>query len=106
MAATKVSARGIEERWFREYFRHAWNIAAARCGDSEVAVLLAVDNDQRIMGADQIARRVFGLNDAVLNRAWLWQRSSSMNPRSFGASGCKMWRLVCFGQELMSHGMA
>lgn len=68
MAATKVSARGIEERIFREYFRHAWNIAAAPCGSSEVAVLLAVDNDQRILGADQIARRVFSLNDEVLHR--------------------------------------
>jgi AraC-like DNA-binding protein len=68
MAATKVSARGIEESIFREYFRHAWNIAAAPCGSSEIAVLLAVDNDQRILGADQIARRVFSLNDEVLNR--------------------------------------
>jgi AraC-like DNA-binding protein len=68
MAAAKVSARGIEERIFREYFRHAWNIAAAPCGGIEVAVLLAVDNDQRILGADQIARRLFSLNDEVLNR--------------------------------------
>ena len=71
MAATKVSARGIEERLFREYFRNAWNIAAARCGDSEVAALLAVDNDQRILGADHVARRVFSLNDEVLNRGVL-----------------------------------
>jgi AraC-like DNA-binding protein len=68
MAVTKASARGIEERIFREYFRHAWNIAAAPCGGSDVAVLLAVDNDQQILGADQIARRVFGLNDEVMNR--------------------------------------
>src|SRR5258708_37085326 len=68
MAATKVSARGIEERIFREYFRHTWNIAAAPCGDSDVAVLLAVDNDQRILGADHIARQVLRLNDEVLNR--------------------------------------
>jgi len=68
MAATKLSARGIEERIFREHFRHAWNIAAAPCGGSDAAVLLALDNDQRILGADQIARRLFGLNDDVLNR--------------------------------------
>ena len=66
MAATKVSARGIEERLFREYFQDAWNIAAAPCGDSGVAILLAVDNDQRILGADQIARRAFSLNDELL----------------------------------------
>ena len=68
MAATKVSARSIEERIFRQYFRHAWTIATASCGGSDVAVLLAVDNDQRILGADQIARRLFSLNDEVLNR--------------------------------------
>ena len=68
MGVTKVCARGIEERIFREYFRHAWNIAAAPCGDSDVAVLVAVDNDQRILGADQIARLIFRLDDEVLNR--------------------------------------
>ena len=68
MAATKLSARGIEERIFREYFRHAWNLAAAPCGGSEVAVLLAVDNDHRILGADHIARRIFNLTDEVLNQ--------------------------------------
>jgi len=81
MAATKVSARGIEERIFREYFRHAWNIAAAPSGDSD-GVLLAVDNDQRILGADQIARRAFSLNDEVLNRgvalATMFQYDSSI----------------------------
>ena len=71
MAATKVSARGIEERLFRAHFRNAWNLAAARSGDSEVAALLAVDNDQRILGADHVARRVFSLNDEVLNRGVL-----------------------------------
>jgi AraC-like DNA-binding protein len=68
MAATKVSARGIEERVFREHFRHAWNIAAAPCGDTDVAVLLAVSPDHRVLGAGQIARRVFHLNDEALSR--------------------------------------
>ena len=68
MAATKVSARAIEERIFREHFRHVWNIAAAPYGGCDVAVLLAVDSDQRILGADHIARRLLNLNDEVLNR--------------------------------------
>ena len=83
MGVTKVCARGIEERIFREYFRRAWNIAAAPCGGrSDAAVLLAVDNDQRILGADQIARRVFNLNDEVLNRgmdlATIFEHDSSI----------------------------
>src|SRR6266852_8048112 len=48
MGVTRVSAWGIEERIFRDYFGHAWNIAAAPCGDCDLAVLLAVDIDQRI----------------------------------------------------------
>jgi AraC-like DNA-binding protein len=82
MAATKVSARGIEERIFREYFRHSWNLAAAPCGGSDLAVLLAMDNDQRILGADHIARRVFNLNDEGLNRgmplATIFEHDSSI----------------------------
>lgn len=68
MAATKVSAREIEERVFREHFRSAWTIAAAPSGVTDMAALLAADNDHRIVGADQVARHVFGLNDGALNR--------------------------------------
>jgi transcriptional regulator of acetoin/glycerol metabolism len=37
-----VAARAIEERLFREYFRHSWTIAALPC-DNGPALLLAVD---------------------------------------------------------------
>lgn len=57
-----VSARAIEERLFREYFRHAWTIAALP-SENESAVLLAADDHQRIVGADRIARDVFVLTD-------------------------------------------
>jgi hypothetical protein len=36
---------GVSRSIFREYFRHPWNIAAAPCRDSDVAVLLAVNID-------------------------------------------------------------
>lgn len=50
-----VAARAIEERLFREYFPHAWTIAALPC-DSGTALLLAADEHQWIRGADHIAR--------------------------------------------------
>ncbi len=58
----KVSAGGIEERIFRQYFRHAWNIAAAPCRDSDVTVLLAVDIDHgsRERGQTRMLRRQCG----------------------------------------------
>lgn len=66
LAATKVSARAIEERLFRESFPHAWNIAAAPSDDSEPAVILAVDKDHRVIGADRAARSVFALDEKRL----------------------------------------
>jgi transcriptional regulator of acetoin/glycerol metabolism len=58
-----VAARAIEERLFREYFRHAWTMAALP-GDNEAALLLAVDEHQWIRGADHIARDFLGLDNA------------------------------------------
>ena len=66
LAATIAAARAVEERLFREFFRHAWIIAALPCDDSGPALLLAVDEDQRIVGADRIARLAFSLSDRSL----------------------------------------
>ena len=69
LAATIASARAIEERLFRESFRHSWNIAAVPCDDSGPAVLLAVDNYQRVVGADRVARLAFALSDKSLTNS-------------------------------------
>jgi AraC-like DNA-binding protein/PAS domain-containing protein len=63
--AVTGAARAIEERLFREYFRHAWTIAALP-RDNEPALLLAVDEHQWMLGADRIARDILGLNDEKL----------------------------------------
>ena len=57
-----VAARAIEERLFREHFRHAWTIAALPPGN-EPALLLAVDENQWIVGADRVARSAVGISD-------------------------------------------
>jgi AraC-like DNA-binding protein/PAS domain-containing protein len=62
LAATIASARAIEERLFRECFRHAWIVAALPSDESVPALLLAVDDDQRIQGADRVARAAFSLD--------------------------------------------
>ena len=66
LAAITASARAIEERLFRDCFRSAWSLAAAPCDDSSAALLLAVDQDYRIVGADRVARLAIGLNDKNL----------------------------------------
>jgi transcriptional regulator of acetoin/glycerol metabolism/AraC-like DNA-binding protein len=68
LAATITAAREIEERLFRDTFHRSWIVAAVPCDDSTSALLVALDNDRRIIGADRIARRVLGLGDDDLAR--------------------------------------
>ena len=60
---TIASAGTIEERFFREQFRRAWIIALAMPERRDRGMLLAVDHDQRITGADRTARATFLLDD-------------------------------------------
>ena len=62
LAATIAAARAIEERLFREHYRHAWIVAALPSDEVIPALLLAVDDDQRIIGADRVARAAFSLD--------------------------------------------
>jgi AraC-like DNA-binding protein len=50
------TARAIEERSFRKRYRQEWTIALAPPDGGGRGILLAVDGQQRIVGADQHAR--------------------------------------------------
>jgi transcriptional regulator of acetoin/glycerol metabolism/AraC-like DNA-binding protein len=65
-ALTVTSARAIEERFFREHFRRAWVIVIASPGADAPGLLLAVDGDQRVVGANRAARRSLLLDDRGL----------------------------------------
>jgi AraC-like DNA-binding protein len=65
LAATITAARAVEERLFRERYRNSWIIAAAQSDDGP-AMLLAVDADRHIIGADRVARRVWNLDERRL----------------------------------------
>jgi AraC-like DNA-binding protein len=65
-ALTTKSARAIEERFFREQFRREWIIAVAPPEGGVPGVLLAIDADQCIVGANRVARRSFLLDDRGL----------------------------------------
>jgi AraC-like DNA-binding protein len=62
---TVNAARAIEERRFRERFHRAWIVAAARTDGG--GMLLAVDADQRIVGADRAARDTLMLDAGKLD---------------------------------------
>lgn len=68
LAATITAARAIEERLFREHFHDIWTIAAVPCDESSPAILLAIDHDRRIVGADRVARTTCALDDQLLDK--------------------------------------
>ena len=107
LAATTVSARAVEERLFRESFSHAWNIAAVPSDESGPALLLAVDKNQRVIGADRAARSAFGLDAKRLadgiHLSTLYDHESSllrhnngqdMVTRLMEADGTREWRVL------------
>jgi transcriptional regulator of acetoin/glycerol metabolism len=67
-ALTVTSARAIEERFFRERFRREWIVAVAPSEEGATGMLLAVDNHQRIVGANRAARTSLLLDDQRLRR--------------------------------------
>jgi transcriptional regulator of acetoin/glycerol metabolism len=65
-ALTVNSARAIEERFFREHFHHEWILAIAPREDGAPGMLLAVDGNQLIVGANRFARMSLLLDDRGL----------------------------------------
>ena len=62
-ALTINSARAIEERFFREQFRHEWVVAVAPPEETAAGMLLAVDREHGIIGANRTARTSLLLDD-------------------------------------------
>jgi transcriptional regulator of acetoin/glycerol metabolism len=83
---TMAVARAIEERYFREHFRQEW-IVLIGIEESAAAVLLAVDGNQRIVGANRGARRLFVLDQGGLQAGvslWrLFERDAALFRRGF-----------------------
>jgi len=86
LVVTIDSARAIEETLFRRRFRRSWNLVVAPPSIAGRALMLAVDADQRIIGADYSARSTFDLDDRRLSKGvslWaIFDRSPSLFRRS------------------------
>jgi transcriptional regulator of acetoin/glycerol metabolism len=65
-ALTLRSARAVEERFFRAHFHREWIVAIAPPEGGGVGMLLAVDDNQRIVGANRVARKSLLLDDRGL----------------------------------------
>src|SRR5712672_2107065 len=66
-ALTVRSARAIEERFFREQFRREWIVAVAPPERGASGMLRAIDGNQRIVGANRLARKSLLLDDRGLH---------------------------------------
>ena len=65
-ALTLRSARAIEERFFREQFRREWIVALPSPDGDASGMLLAIDGNQRVVGANRVARTSLMLDDRGL----------------------------------------
>src|SRR6476660_2621744 len=91
-ALTTKSARAIEERFFREQFHREWIVAVVPPEGQFIGILLAVDGDQRIVGANRAARRTLLLDDrGVQAGVSLWkffERNLDLFRRKNGTDIC------------------
>jgi AraC-like DNA-binding protein len=73
-ALTIAAARAIEERLFRKQFHREWIIAVALPDESSSAMLISVDRDRRIIGADRSGRHVLSRSghDRLEQGVGLW----------------------------------
>jgi DNA-binding CsgD family transcriptional regulator len=85
-ALTVEAARCIEERLFRHVHRRAWILSAIapRCGQP---LLLAVENDERVVGADRHARAALSIDDQQLAAGLSLWRFFYRSPSLFASKG-------------------
>jgi DNA-binding CsgD family transcriptional regulator len=105
-ALTIEAARSIEERLFRHVHRRA-RILAAIAPTRSQPILLAVENDERVVGADRHARAALDIDDRRLTAGLsLWRffdRSPSLFASKSGDGFAKLtrpgdsapWRVIC-----------
>lgn len=67
-----ASAELVDERIFREAHREHFVVAVTGVGTGSKSVLVAVDEDGRILGANRSARAAFSLSDSAIGSRSLW----------------------------------
>jgi AraC-like DNA-binding protein len=71
---TIATAQAIEERLFRREFRPHWIVALAPPGEPGAAMLIAIDQDRTVVGADRTACTMLGRlgREMVVQSTQLW----------------------------------
>ena len=86
LALTVDAARSIEERLFRHVHRGRWILSAIAPTRSQ-AILLAVEDDERVVGADRQARAALGIDDQQLDIGLSLWRFFHRSPSLFALKG-------------------
>jgi len=87
LSVTMNSAHAIEEKLFLTAFTRAWIVRVSAGAMPGETYMLAVDDDQRILGADRNARSILGLdNERLSSGASLWS-FFDRSPSIFLAAG-------------------
>ena len=81
-ALTVEAARAIEERLFRHVHRRAWILCAIAPTRSQ-PILLAVESDERVVGADRHARAALDIDDQQLTAGLSLWRFFDRSPSLF-----------------------
>jgi len=102
-ALTVEAARSIEERLFRHVHRHAWILSAIAPTLSQ-PILLAIENDERVVGADRYARTALDIADRQLAAGLSLWRFFYRSPSLFASKGGDgLARLTRLGDPMPWH---
>src|SRR5262249_16593851 len=102
-ALTVEAARSIEERLFRHVHRRAWILSAIAPTRSQ-PMLLAVENDERVVGADRHARAALDIDDRQLAAGLSLWRFFDRLPSLFASkSGDGFAKLTRLGESAPWH---
>jgi len=105
-ALTIEAARCIEERLFRHVHRRAWILSTVSPIHSQT-ILLAVEDDERIAGADRHARAILGIDDRQLAAGLSLWRFFHRSPSLFASrSGDLFGRLTRLGESIPWHAVS
>jgi DNA-binding CsgD family transcriptional regulator len=102
-ALTIEAAHSIEERLFRHVHRRAWILSAIAPTRSQ-PMLLAVENDERVVGADRHARAALDIDDRQLAAGLSLWRFFYRSPSFFASkSGDGFVKLIRLGDPVPWH---
>jgi DNA-binding CsgD family transcriptional regulator len=84
LSVTMNSARVIEERLFRQTFLQAWILTVIPSSPLSQPLMIALDADQRILGADRNARSILFLDSALVVAGLSLWTFFERTPSAFG----------------------